>query len=89
MQEIYNILIGISILLIGFFIGNILAKVTKDESKIGQRWFKIIIFICAIGAIITLILGNDALLFSFLFFMVVTSRSLKTRTKGSAPPINK
>jgi hypothetical protein len=77
MQEIYSILIGISVLFIGFFIGNFLAKITKDESKAGQKWFKIIILASAIGAIITLIIGNDALLFSFLFFMVVTSRSLR------------
>jgi uncharacterized membrane protein YeaQ/YmgE (transglycosylase-associated protein family) len=77
MQEIYNILIGISVLFLGFFIGNFLARTTKDELKNGQKWFKLIILVCAIGAIITLFLGNDALLFSFLFFMVVTSRSLK------------
>ena len=77
MQEIYNILIGICVLFIGFFIGNFLAMIAKDELKNGQKWFRAIIIVCAIGAIITLVLGNDALFFSFLFFMIVTSRSLK------------
>ena len=77
MEEIYSILIGIVILFFGFFIGEFLAKITKNELKNGQKWFKAIIIISAIGAIITLVIGNDALFFSFLFFMIVTSRSLK------------
>ncbi len=77
MQEIYKILIGIAVLFLGFFIGNLLAKVTKDESKQGQKWFKLIILLCSIGAVITLIIGNDAFFFSFSFFMIVASRSLK------------
>jgi hypothetical protein len=77
MEEVYSILIGIAFLFLGFFIGGFLAKITKDELKKGQGWFKLIIVICAIGAIITLVIGNDALFFSFLFFMIITSRSLK------------
>lgn len=77
MQEIYGILTGICVLFIGFFIGNFLAIITKDELKSGQKWFKTIIAICAIGAIVTLVIGNDVLFFTSLFFMIVTSRSLK------------
>lgn len=77
MQEIYNLLIGIGILILGFFIGNLLAKKTKEELKAGQKWFKIIIILGLIGAVAGLILGNDFLLFSFSFIAIVTSRSIR------------
>ena len=77
MQETYQLLIGISILILGFFIGNLLAKKTKEELKQGQKWFKIIIILGLIGAVAGLILGNDFLLFSFAFIAIVTSRSLR------------
>ena len=77
MLEIYAIFIGISALVLGFPLGNMLAKITKDEMKKGQVWFKTIILLCAIGAIIALFLSNDYLFFSFLFFMIIASRSLK------------
>ena len=77
MTEILNILIGTFILILGIPIGNLLAKYTKEELKDGRRWFNLLIFIGAIGGIIGLIIGNDALMFSFLFIAVVTSRSLK------------
>ncbi len=79
MQEVIKIIIGIGILVLGFLIGNLLARVTKEELKSGQKWFKIIIVLCFIGGIVSLILGNDALLFGFLFMAIVTSRSLKHR----------
>lgn len=81
MQEIYTLLIGILVLIIGFPIGVILSKVTKDESDKGQFWFKIIIILSLIGAVITLVLKNDALFFSFLFFTIVTNGSLKKDKK--------
>lgn len=77
MEEFYRILIGIAVLILGFPIGNFLAKITKDEIKLGKFWIKIIIFLSGIGAIISLIFQNDALFFSFLFFMIIASRSLK------------
>ena len=83
MQQIYAFSIGIVLLILGIPIGNLLAKATKEELKSGQRWFKLIIIISLIGAIISLILGNDVLLFTFLFMVIVTSRSLKIKNKGS------
>ena len=77
MQEFINIIIGIIILILGIPIGHYLAKITKDEVKAGQRWFKLIIIFSLIGAIVSAILKNDALLFGFLFMAIVTSRSLK------------
>jgi len=77
MNEVIKILISIGVLLIGIPLGSWLAKLTKDELKSGQKWFRLIIILAGIGAIVELILGNDVLLFSFLFFVVVTSRSLR------------
>lgn len=77
MQEVYNIILGAILLVSGIPIGNILAKMTKEELKSGKKWFKLIIILSLIGAIIFLIFRNDALLFIFLFIAIVTSRSLK------------
>lgn len=72
-----KIIIGIVVLALGVPIGNILAKNTSEELKDGRRWFFVLILICFAGAIITLIYREDALLFTFLFIAIVTSRSLK------------
>ncbi|MFH1608364.1 MAG: hypothetical protein ABIA78_04490 [archaeon] len=77
MQEVIKILIGIAVLLLGIPVGNYLAKITKEELKSGQVWFKLIIFVSLIGGIVGLTIGNDWLLFSFLFIGIVTSRSLR------------
>ena len=71
-----KILFGIAFLVIGWFAGEFLAKITKEELKSGQKWFRLIVFISLIGMIIGLILVNDLLMFSFAFIAVVTSRSL-------------
>ena len=79
MSEIINIAVGIIILILGAPIGSYLAKITKEELKSGQKWFKIIIVVSLIGSIVSLIVRNDALLFSFLFIAIVTSRSLRRK----------
>jgi hypothetical protein len=77
MQEAIKLLLGIAVLLLGFPIGNYLAKITEDELKSGQKWFKRIILISLIGVVIGLIIRNDVLLFTFAFIAIVTSRSLR------------
>ena len=77
MQELIKILLGIVFLALGIPIGNFLAKITKEELKSGQKWFKLIVLLALIGAIIFLVLGNDIILFSLLFIAIVTSRCLK------------
>jgi uncharacterized protein YneF (UPF0154 family) len=82
MQEFIKILFGIVFLIIGWFAGGFLARVTKEELKEGRKWFRLIVFISLIGMITGLILGNDVLMFSFAFIALVTSRSLgKTKKK--------
>ncbi|MAH03278.1 hypothetical protein CMI39_00650 [Candidatus Pacearchaeota archaeon] len=77
MQEIIKLLVGVLVLILGIPIGNYLAKITKEELKQGKKWFKLIIVVSLIGAFISLIFRNDAILFSLLFISIVTSRSLK------------
>ncbi|HEB47001.1 MAG TPA: hypothetical protein ENI22_00860 [Candidatus Pacearchaeota archaeon] len=77
MADIINIIIGILVLFLGIPIGNYLAKFTRDELKLGQGWFKLIIIFSLIGALIGLLMGDDVLFFSFLFITIVTGRSLK------------
>ncbi len=84
MEEIFKILIGILFLLLGFPIGNFLAKKTKEELAQGQRWFKLLIICSLIGAVASAFLKNDVLFFSFLFIVIVTSRSLKNEKRKSA-----
>jgi hypothetical protein len=79
MQEILKIIIGIAVLFLGIPIGNVLAKNTQEELKDGKRWFILLILINLIGAVISLIFGEDAFLFTFLFIAIVTSRSLENR----------
>jgi hypothetical protein len=78
-----NILIAILILLLGFPVGNFLAKMTREELKDGKVWFKLIMLTCVIGTIASLVIRNDVLLFGFLFIMIVTSRSLLKKIKDN------
>ncbi len=77
MQELIKLLIGTGVLVLGFFLGNLLAMNTKEELKQGQKWFRLIISAGLIGGIVSLILMNDTLMFSFFFVTIVASRSLK------------
>ena len=77
MQEIFQLVIGLLVLILGFPLGSFLAKQTKEELKSGQKWFRLIIFVSLIGGFVGLFLRNDVLLFSFFFIAIVTSRSLK------------
>ncbi len=83
MQQIYLILIALAVLALGIPIGNILAKMTKEELKGGRKYFKTFIILSLIGAVVFLILGNDPLFFGFLFMAIVISRSLKRNFKSA------
>ena len=79
MEELVKVLIGAVFLLLGIPIGKFLARITKEELKSGQKWFKIIIIAGLIGGLAGLIIGNDVLFFSFMFIAIVTSQSLKRK----------
>ena len=77
MNEFASLMLGVGFLFLGIPIGNVLAKLTKDEKKAGKPWFKRIIIISLIIGLVGLLNGNDALMFSMFFISIVTSRSLK------------
>ena len=77
MEEVIKILFGIAFLIVGWFVGDYLAKITKEELKSGRKWFKLIILLGLVGVVIGLVLRNDVILFTFAFIAIVTSRSLK------------
>ncbi|MBU0958407.1 MAG: hypothetical protein KKB31_00535 [Nanoarchaeota archaeon] len=81
MNDLVKFIIGTVVLIIGIPIGNFLAKLTKEELKDGQLWFHIIIIASFVGAILSLVWRNDVFLFSFLFIVIVTSRSLIVKKK--------
>jgi hypothetical protein len=73
---LWSIIIGMLVTAFGIPIGDFLYKKTKEEIKSGQKWFKIIVVVGLMGAIVSIFLKNDFLFFSFLFISIVTSRSL-------------
>ncbi len=77
MNNLIKLIIGIFVLILGFPIGSYLAKITKEELKSGQKWFRILVIICLMGGVLGLIFENDILMFSSFFIAIVTSRSLK------------
>jgi hypothetical protein len=72
-----TLFVGLLVLIIGVPLGDFLAKSTREELFQGRKWFKLIVILGSIGAVVSLILKNDALLFAFLFIVIVTSRSLR------------
>ena len=89
MQEIFKLLIGIAILILGVPIGDFLAKNTKEELDSRKNLFKTIILTSLIFSIVSLILQKDFLLFGFLFVAIITSRSLFYNSKKKVIKRNK
>ena len=79
MIEILKLFVGTGVLIIGFFIGKILANQTKDELKDGKKYFIILVWVGLIGGFIGLVIGSDVLLFTMFFIAIVTSRSIVNR----------
>jgi hypothetical protein len=76
MNEIFQILIGAVVLILGIPIGNLLRKYTTDELKIGKKWFKLLTYIGIVGGFVGLIINNDTIMFTLFFIAIVSSRSL-------------
>lgn len=77
MVNFFNVLVVVIVLLMGIPIGKFLAYLTKDEKEGGQIWFKILICVSMVGAVLSLIFRQDIFLVTFLFIAIVTSQSLK------------
>jgi hypothetical protein len=77
MQEIVQVVIGICVLILGFPIGDFLAKSAKEELKPGRKYIRFLVYAGFILGVVGLILRKDVLLFSGFFISIVSSRSLK------------
>lgn len=74
-----DFVIGLVVLVLCFPLGDFLARSTKEELASGQKWFRLIVFVSLLGAVVGLVLRNDVFLFSFLAMSIVSSRSLKRK----------
>jgi len=70
-----ELVIGILVLILAFPLGSYLRKLTLDEQKQGKKWFFYIMILGVLGAIISLILRNDVLMFTSLFTSVIALQS--------------
>lgn len=77
MNSIVQLTLGVVALFLAVPIGLFLAHFTKEELKQGKKYFFILCCASAVGAIVSLVLGKDIFLFTFLFMGIVTSISLR------------
>ena len=77
MNEILRLVLGICVLVLGFPIGTLLAKNTKEELKIGRRYFRLVVVASLVLGVYGLFIRDDVFLFTGFFIAIVTSRSLK------------
>ncbi|MEK6875506.1 MAG: hypothetical protein AABX30_02385 [Nanoarchaeota archaeon] len=78
MEDVFKIAIGAVILVFGFYIGNFLARVTKEELKKNQKLFRWVIIFSLLVGFVVLFFMNDTIMFSSFFIAIVTSRCLNT-----------
>lgn len=76
MKEIFKLLIGTVFLALGIPVGELLKKMTLDEQRDGQKWFRMLVTISLLIGLYGLIIQVDWILFTFFFIAIVTSRSL-------------
>ncbi len=76
MNEMFTLLIGIAVLILGVPIGNLLAKFTKEELKDSTKYINWITWVSLIIGFVGLVVGKDVLMFSLFFIAIVSSRSL-------------
>ncbi|MFW5847031.1 MAG: hypothetical protein ACOCUU_02615 [Nanoarchaeota archaeon] len=77
MNQINQLLFGIFFLFLGIPIGNLLSRLTKEELKKNQKNFRIILITALLGSLISALIQNKILSFSFLFISIITSRCIK------------
>ena len=76
-MELVKYLIAILVVFLAFPIGSYLRKITGDEVVKGKRYIALIFYLSVLMSVVSLILRKDYLVFTFLFFLVVSYQSLK------------
>lgn len=74
-----SIILIIVIVLLGYPIGLLIAKLTKEELKAGRKWFRILVFVSAIAIVASILFTTgETLLFlvmSFVFILLLALAS--------------
>jgi len=70
-----ELVVGILVLILAFPIGSYLRKLTLDEQKQGKKWFFYLMVLGVTGAVVSLILRNDVMMFTSLFASVIALQS--------------
>lgn len=81
MNEIVKLSLGVAILVLGYFLGDITRRQTQDEQKDGQKYFLIITIFGLILGFLGLIVGKDWLMFSAFFVSIFTAQNLKNKRR--------
>ncbi len=81
MEEVIKLIFASFFLFLGIPIGNILARLTKEELKDGKKYFIILEIIGLMGGVLGFLFKNDTLMFTMFFIAIVTSRSLVRKKK--------
>lgn len=79
MAQLYQYVLAVIMLVFAVPIGDLLAKITKEELRLGKKWFKILVVSSLMLSILFLFIGKQDLFFTLLFIAIMTSRSLETK----------
>lgn len=84
-MTLLQLLLLIVVILAGWPIGRFIASKTQEELQAGRHWFKLIMLVCAIGALISLFLAREdsmvLLIASFAFIFLLALASLLYKEK--------
>ncbi|MCX8193816.1 MAG: hypothetical protein N3G19_00400 [Candidatus Pacearchaeota archaeon] len=80
-MNVWQIIVTITVALLGYPIGLIIAKLADDELLQGKKWFKLIVSVCILAIVVSIIVveETETLLFfiaSFIFITLVALASL-------------
>jgi ABC-type sugar transport system permease subunit len=67
----------ILILLTAIPVGLLIAWLTKEELRDGQRWFKLIALLSCVGSVAFLILKNEIVALSLVYMAIVSYMSVR------------
>ena len=81
MKEFVRLMIGSVVLVIGYFIGDIVRRQTSDEQKDGKVYFLILTVLGLMSGLFGMIIGKDWLMFFAFFVAMFSSRSMVSKSK--------
>jgi hypothetical membrane protein len=76
-----KIIFGAGVLVLGIFIGKVLARMTEEELSYGRPWYVLVTFSSLFIGLIGLFTKNDFIMFGFFFIAIVASQSIRESKK--------